>query len=303
MKAAVAETKAADALKVAEAKVVEAQKIAEAHKAAEMKASLAEIKTAEVKKKATEQEEKHVAKIAAAEEKIAEAEKKAADAEKKAAEAEKKAAEAEKKAAEAEKKAAEAEKKVVELKNNVVVQNEQYIQNIVAVEEKKTVEERASSSASRWKKAIDKYVTEQPATKVLTRWKMIAEALQLNELGLKLYREGKLREAVDEIELALNKYEEAVSKFNEACSKQPLDIIFNSFIMVIDAFIKNEVYQEARETIEYAKGHFPDKMDAFTEAEQMMVNENWSPDYTKQYLVQLDERAVENSIKEQSDGY
>lgn len=89
-----------------------------------------------------------------------------------------------------------------------------------------------------------------------------------------MYREGKLREAAAEIESALEKYEEAVSKFNEACSKQPLNIIFNSFIIVIDSFMKNKAYQEARETIEYAKGHFPDKMDPFTEAEQMMANKN-----------------------------
>ncbi|CAM4852109.1 unnamed protein product, partial [Rotaria magnacalcarata] len=81
-------------------------------------------------------------------------------------------------------------------------------------------------------------------------------------------------------------YEKAVSKFNEAAMKEPLDIIFNSFIMVIAAFIESKAYDEAEETINYAKNHFPDKSDAFTEAERMIRDVNWCPDYANQYLVQ-----------------
>ncbi|CAF1669733.1 unnamed protein product, partial [Rotaria magnacalcarata] len=56
--------------------------------------------------------------------------------------------------------------------------------------------------------------------------------------------------------------------------------------MVIAAFIESKAYDEAEETINYAKNHFPDKSDAFTEAERMIRDDNWCPDYANQYLVQ-----------------
>ncbi|CAF1460405.1 unnamed protein product [Didymodactylos carnosus] len=164
--------------------------------------------------------------------------------------------------------------------------------------------EGTTTTVSRWKKAAEKHATEQSGEKIAARWREIAEALRINEEGLKLYREGKLKEAAVEIESALDMYEKAVSKFSSAAKIKALDIIFNSFVMVIAAFIKNKAYNEAQETIDYAKGHFSDKTDAFTEAERLIASDDWSPNYTHQYLVKLDQQLLENNnIMEHSDGY
>ncbi|CAF1572702.1 unnamed protein product [Didymodactylos carnosus] len=164
--------------------------------------------------------------------------------------------------------------------------------------EKKAAEEQTASIAACWKKAAEKQATQQQDTVIAAHWKQLAEALKLNEEGLKLFREGKFKEGTKEIESALDKYVEAVSKFNNAAKKKALDVIFNSFIMVIDALIKQEAYDEAQETINYAKTHFPQHNAAFTEAERMINSHVWSPDYERQNLIKLDqELSVDNIIK------
>ncbi|CAF1643573.1 unnamed protein product, partial [Didymodactylos carnosus] len=144
---------------------------------------------------------------------------------------------------------------------------------------------------------------EQSTEKLAARWKELAEALKLNEEGLKLYRKGKLNAAASQIESALDKYEEAVVKFNAAAKTKALDIIFNSFIMVIAAFIEQEAFDEAQKAIDYAKGHFPNKTDAFTEAKRMIVDNDYSTNYEDRYLVQLNQDLIENNIMEHSEGY
>ncbi|CAF3462166.1 unnamed protein product [Rotaria socialis] len=158
----------------------------------------------------------------------------------------------------------------------------------------------ASKAASRWKLLAEKYAANPSAMTIVNRWKQIAEALMINEQGLKLYHEGKekLKEAAEKIELALEKFEEAASKFTTAAMREPLDVIFNSFLMVIDAFIENQAYDEAQTTIDLARGHFPHKADAFAEAERMIKDDSWSPNYTQQFLVQLDQHSIENNIME-----
>ncbi|CAF1174064.1 unnamed protein product [Didymodactylos carnosus] len=157
--------------------------------------------------------------------------------------------------------------------------------------------------ATRWEQVAEKQTGERAGEKIAARWKELAEAFKRNEEGLRLYREGKLNEAAAEIEAALDKYEKAVSKFNEAAQTKALDNIFNSFIMVIAAFIENKAYQEAQDAIDYAKGHFPDKTSAFTEAERIIARDDWYPNYADQYLIQLDQHLFENNIMEHSDRY
>ncbi|CAF4384452.1 unnamed protein product [Rotaria sp. Silwood2] len=70
---------------------------------------------------------------------------------------------------------------------------------------KEDVSSRISKSATRWKQLAEKYTTDHSATKIVSRWQQIAEALRINEQGLKLFSEGKLKEAVAEIESALEK--------------------------------------------------------------------------------------------------
>ena len=153
----------------------------------------------------------------------------------------------------------------------------------------------------RWKLLAGRYVVDGLAWKTIIHWKKVAEALRINEQGLKLYREGKLKEAALEIESALEKYEAAVCNLTEGANLQPLDAIFNSFLLVIDAFIKNEAYDEARNTIDLAKGHFLDKSNAFSEAERMIENHAWCPDYAKQFLIQLDQQLLQKTITELAD--
>jgi len=153
----------------------------------------------------------------------------------------------------------------------------------------------------RWKLLAERYVADGLAWKTIIHWKKVAEALRINEQGLKLYREGKLKEAALEIESALEKYEAAVCNLTEGANLQPLDAIFNSFLLVIDAFIKNEAYDEARNTIDLAKGHFLDKSNAFSEAERMIENHAWCPDYAKQFLIQLDQQLLQKTITELAD--
>jgi hypothetical protein len=162
---------------------------------------------------------------------------------------------------------------------------------------------QTSTPSARWSYVAEHFARDKSASNIINHWKEMAEALKLNRQGLKLFSEGKLKEAVAEIESALEKYEEAVSKFNEAAIKQPLDAIFNSFIKMIDAFIKNEAYDEAGKTIKYAKDHFPGEAKAFLDAEKMIEKTCWYPNYANTYLIQLDLEALENNIKEQSDGY
>jgi hypothetical protein len=63
---------------------------------------------------------------------------------------------------------------------------------------------------------------------------------------LKLFREGKLRKAREELEAPIVKYKETVLKFREAANKNAATEIFNSFRMVIDTFIKRAPMRPSR---------------------------------------------------------
>ena len=121
------------------------------------------------------------------------------------------------------------------------------------------------------------------------------EALNLNTEGLVLHDKGRLKEARGKIDLAVKLYKEAVSKFNEAATRTTLDVIFNSFMIIIDAFMRNKRYDEARETMNQAKVHFQDAVAiaTFTRIESQINRCAWSPGYLDEYLRKLEHSELE----------
>ena len=71
------------------------------------------------------------------------------------------------------------------------------------------------------------------------------KAMKLNEDGLKLYEEEKLKEFDEKFELAIKKYNEAAEKFKEAYLVKKLEEIFESFILVLEGYIRTKSKQKA----------------------------------------------------------
>ena len=293
--------KAREALTVAENKVIEAENKAKeettARLAAEKKAKEEATARLAAEKKAKEETTARLE----AEKKMKEETTARLAAEKKAKEETTARLEAEKKMEEAVAARFAAEKKAEEEQTRTMANEKEAPATQRDVVDQNVTLNSDLKTGCRWKLLAGRYVVDGLAWKTIIHWKKVAEALRINEQGLKLYREGKLKEAALEIESALEKYEAAVCNLTEGANLQPLDAIFNSFLLVIDAFIKNEAYDEARNTIDLAKGHFLDKSNAFSEAERMIENHAWCPDYAKQFLIQLDQQLLQKTITELAD--
>lgn len=112
----------------------------------------------------------------------------------------------------------------------------------------------------------------------------VNKAMKLNEDGLKIYEEGKLKEFDEKFELAIKKYNEAAEKFKEAYLVKKLEEIFKSFILVLEGYIRTKSHQKAFDVLKFIEDKYPEKKEFLKGLKDNLNQNNWSIDHLSQYL-------------------